>query len=37
MQRYVGMGMQMVLGGSDMSLLMAAAKERSAFLRGLQG
>ena len=37
MQRYVAMGMQMVLGGSDMALLMAAAKERSAFLRGLQG
>ena len=36
MERYVGMGMQMVLGGSDMALLMAAAKERSAFLRGLQ-
>ena len=35
MERYVGMGMRMVLGGSDLSLMMAAAKERSSFLRGL--
>ena len=35
MERYVGMGMRMVLGGSDLSMMMAAAKERSGFLRGL--
>ena len=35
MERYVGMGMRMVLGGSDLSMMMAAAKQRSSFLRGL--
>lgn len=35
MERYIGMGMRLVLGGSDLSFMMTAAKDRSAFLRGL--
>jgi 4-hydroxy-2-oxoheptanedioate aldolase len=34
MKKYIGFGMRMVLCGSDTSLLMAAAQERSAFVRG---
>jgi 2-keto-3-deoxy-L-rhamnonate aldolase RhmA len=34
MQRYIAMGMRMVLAGSDLTLLMAAARERIALLRG---
>ena len=36
MQKFVAMGMQFILGGSDLSFMMAGAKERSAFLRGLE-
>jgi 2-keto-3-deoxy-L-rhamnonate aldolase RhmA len=35
MERYVKMGCQFLLGGSDTSFLMAAAKQRTAFLKGL--
>jgi 2-keto-3-deoxy-L-rhamnonate aldolase RhmA len=35
MERYIAMGMRMVLAGSDLSLMMAAARERTAHLRGL--
>jgi len=34
MQRYVDMGMRFILAGSDMSFMMAAARERAGFLRG---
>jgi 4-hydroxy-2-oxoheptanedioate aldolase len=34
MKRYVGMGMRMVLSGGDVGMLMAAATQRSNFLRG---
>src|SRR5207302_656496 len=37
MEKYVRMGMRFVLGGSDLSLLMAAAKERTSFLRKAAG
>ncbi len=35
MERYIALGMRFVLAGSDLSLMMAAATERTAFLRGL--
>ena len=35
MQQYVEMGMRLVLAGNDLSFMMAAARERSAFLRGI--
>ncbi len=35
MQRYVEMGMRLILAGSDLAFMMAAARERSSFLRGL--
>jgi 4-hydroxy-2-oxoheptanedioate aldolase len=34
MKKYVGMGMRMVLSGGDVGMLMAAATQRSNFLRG---
>jgi 2-keto-3-deoxy-L-rhamnonate aldolase RhmA len=34
--RYIGMGAQFLLGGSDTSFMMAAAKARSAFLHGIK-
>lgn len=34
MQKYIGLGMRFVLGGSDINLLMAAAEERARFVRG---
>ncbi|MCH9675971.1 MAG: aldolase [Gammaproteobacteria bacterium] len=34
MKQYVQMGMRFILGGNDIALMMAAAKERSSFLRG---
>lgn len=34
MKRYIGLGMRMVLAGGDSGLLMQAATQRSAFLRG---
>jgi len=34
MQRYVGLGMRMILAGGDTAMLMQAASQRSAFLRG---
>ncbi|MBI4194711.1 MAG: aldolase [Betaproteobacteria bacterium] len=36
MEKYIQMGMRFILSGSDLSFLMAGAKERSAFLRGIQ-
>ena len=36
LERYVGMGFRLVLGGNDLPFMTAAAKERSAFLRGLE-
>lgn len=35
MEEYIGLGMRMVLGGSDLSFLMTAASERASFIRGL--
>src|SRR5207247_6926133 len=37
MERYVRVGMRFILGGSDLSLLMAAAKGRAGFLRKAAG
>jgi len=34
MQRYIDMGMRFILAGSDLSFLMAAAKDRASTLRG---
>ena len=34
-ERYVGMGFRLVLGGNDLPFMAAAAKERAEFLRGL--
>jgi len=34
--RYIGMGAQMILSGNDMSFMMAGAKARSSYLRGLK-
>jgi 2-keto-3-deoxy-L-rhamnonate aldolase RhmA len=36
MRRYVDMGFRMILCGSDLTFLMAAARERAGFLRGLE-
>jgi 2-keto-3-deoxy-L-rhamnonate aldolase RhmA len=36
MERYVAQGMQFVLAGGDLAFLMAAATQRSKFLRGLK-
>lgn len=35
-EKFVAMGVRMILGGSDISFLMSAASARSAFLRGLE-
>ena len=35
MQEYIRMGVRLVLGGSDLSFLMAAAKARTEFLRSI--
>ncbi|MDF2781793.1 MAG: aldolase, partial [Geminicoccaceae bacterium] len=35
MQRYLAMGFRLVLAGSDLSLLLAAARERAAAIRAL--
>lgn len=35
-QLAIGMGMRFILSGSDLSFLMAGARERSAFLRGIK-
>lgn len=35
MERYIGLGARFILGGSDLSFLMAGAKARSSFLQGL--
>ena len=34
MRRYVGLGMRMILAGSDLALLMQAGTQRAAFMRG---
>ncbi len=34
MKKYVGMGMRMILSGGDVGMLMAAATQRTNFLRG---
>ncbi|MEX2643615.1 MAG: aldolase/citrate lyase family protein [Acetobacterales bacterium] len=36
MERYIKMGCQFLLSGSDISFLMAAAKQRTSFLKGLK-
>ncbi len=36
MERYVGMGFRLILAGNDLPFMMSAAKEQSAFLRGLE-
>ena len=35
MERYIGMGMRFILSGNDLSMMMAASKERASFLRGV--
>jgi 2-keto-3-deoxy-L-rhamnonate aldolase RhmA len=35
MQKYIGMGMKMILSGNDLSMMMAACTARAKFLRGL--
>ena len=35
MERYIAQGMRFVLAGSDLSLLMAAARERATALRAM--
>jgi len=35
MERYIGMGVRLLLGGGDVAFMMAAARQRAAFLRGL--
>jgi len=36
MEKYVGMGMRFILSGSDFSFMMAGARERASFLRGVK-
>lgn len=36
LEKYIGYGMRFILSGSDLSFLMAGARERSGFLRGLK-
>jgi len=36
MQKYIGLGMRFILCGSDLSFMMAGARERASFLRGLK-
>ena len=36
MERYVGMGFRLILAGNDLPFMVSAAKEQSAFLRGLE-
>jgi 2-keto-3-deoxy-L-rhamnonate aldolase RhmA len=36
MQRFIGLGMRFILSGSDLSFIMAGARERSAILRGVR-
>jgi 2-keto-3-deoxy-L-rhamnonate aldolase RhmA len=36
MAKYIEMGVRMILSGNDLSMMMAAASQRSAFLRGCQ-
>ena len=36
MSGYIGMGMRFILGGSDLSFIMAGARERSAMLRSVK-
>ena len=35
MERYIKMGTRMILGGSDLALMMAAGKERTTVLRSM--
>jgi 2-keto-3-deoxy-L-rhamnonate aldolase RhmA len=37
MPRYIRMGMRFILSGGDLAFLMAGARQRAAFLRGLEG
>jgi 2-keto-3-deoxy-L-rhamnonate aldolase RhmA len=37
LQRYIGMGVRLVLAGSDFSLLMQAAGARASLVRGFEG
>ena len=36
MEKYIGFGMRFILSGGDMSFLMAGARERASFLRGVK-
>ena len=36
LEKYIGMGMRFILGGGDMSFLMAGARDRASFLHGLK-
>ncbi len=36
LERYVGMGFRLILGGNDLPFMVSAAKERANFLRGLE-
>jgi 2-keto-3-deoxy-L-rhamnonate aldolase RhmA len=37
MSRYIAMGCQFILGGADFAFVLAAATQRTKFLRGLTG
>ena len=36
MEKYIGYGMRLILSGGDISFLMAGAKQRSEFLKGIK-
>ncbi len=35
LERYIGLGMRFILAGNDLTFLMAGARERASFVRGL--
>ena len=36
MEKYIGLGMRFILSGSDLSFIMAGARERASFLHGIK-
>jgi hypothetical protein len=36
LEKYIGMGVQLILSGSDFSLLMQAATQRASLVRGFE-
>jgi 2-keto-3-deoxy-L-rhamnonate aldolase RhmA len=37
MEKYIGMGMRFILSGNDLSFMMSAARDRTRFIRGIEG